>query len=81
MEKKIIITFTSEETPRGTILGTQLDFEGKPSVDHMMTALHSMARAIAEKVGCDPYRAAAASIIAGEQAGMALMKRNVGWKK
>ena len=59
-EKRIIITFTGMETPRGTELCTMPDFENEPNTDHMM---------------------AAASIIAGEQAAMALKKRHIGWKK
>ena len=59
-EKRITITFTGMETPRGTELCTMLDFENEPSTEHMM---------------------AAASIIAGEQAAMALEKRHIGWKK
>lgn len=80
-EKKIIITFTGTETPMGARLCAQVDFEGKPHTDHLMVAVHSLVKAIAEKVGCDPYRVAAASIIAGEQAAMALEKRCIGWKK
>lgn len=80
-EKKITITFAGTETPRGTELCTTLDFENEPSTDHMMAAVHSLIKAIAEKVGCDPYRVAAASIIAGEQAAMAMERRAFGWKK
>lgn len=80
-EKKIIITFTGAETPRGTELCTTLDFENEPSTDHMMAAVHSLIKAIAKKVGYDPYRVAAASIMAGEQAAMALERRHIGWKK
>lgn len=80
-EKRIIITFTGVETPRGTELCTMLDFENEPSTEHMMAAVHSLIKAIAKKVERDPYRVAAASIIAGEQAAMALEKRHIGWKK
>lgn len=80
-EKKITITFAGVETPRGTELCTMVDFENEPNTDHMMAAVHSLIKAIAEKVGCDPYRVAAASIIAGEQATMALENRRIGWKK
>lgn len=80
-EKKITITFAGMETPRGTELCTTLDFENEPSTEHMMAAVYSLVKAIAKKVGCDPYRVAATSIIAGEQAAMALEKRHIGWKK
>ena len=68
-EKKIIITFTGDQTPMGERLCAQVDFEGEPHTDHLMVAVHSIVKAIAEETRCDPYRVAAASIMAGEQAG------------
>lgn len=73
-EKKITITFTSKETPSGTELCTTLDFENEPNTDHMMAAVHSLIKTIAKKVGRDPYRVAAVSVIAGEHAATALEK-------
>lgn len=81
MKRSIIITFTGDQTPMGARLCAQVDFEGEPHTDHLMVAVHSLVKAIAKKVERDPYRVAAASIMAGEQAEAALAKRNVGWKK